>query len=228
MRVGGVVVEADHEAAELLELGERAGKVLHQRHGHVLERARGRLGERAVERRAVAAGHDEAGRAERRARAQDGADVVRVGDLVEHDDGPARAARDQLGQRRLRQRLGLDQGTLVHGVGPEPAVEVLGQHPLVGHAPVGQGLLQATLGVVGEIELGDGAAADWRAPPPRRGCRRSAGGRLLQPGRAGGGCLDGGDAGAAWVRWRMGPAREGGESVDSAARHARPIAVDRE
>ena len=78
--------------AELLQLGQRAGEVLHQRDRHMLERAGGRLGQRAVERRAVAARHDEAAGAERRGRAQDGADVVRVGDLVEHDEGPAGAA----------------------------------------------------------------------------------------------------------------------------------------
>ncbi len=65
---------------------------------------------------------------------------------------------------RLRQRLGLDHGALVHGIRAQPAVEVLGQHPLVRQLPGGKRLLQATLGVVGQIELGDGA--------PRIGERR--------------------------------------------------------
>ena len=54
--------------------------------GTTLQRARCRLGQRAAERRAVAASHDQPGRAEHCGRAQDGADVVRVGDLVEHDE----------------------------------------------------------------------------------------------------------------------------------------------
>ena len=45
--IGRVPVEADHGDAELLQLGQRAREVLHQRDGHVLERARGGLGERA-------------------------------------------------------------------------------------------------------------------------------------------------------------------------------------
>ena len=52
---------------ELLELGQSAGEVLNQRDRHVLERAGGRFRKRAGERRAVAAGHDQAAGAERRA-----------------------------------------------------------------------------------------------------------------------------------------------------------------
>ena len=142
---------------ELLQLGQRPREVLHQRDRHMLERAGGRLRQRAVERRAVAPGHDEAAGAERRARAQDGADVVRVGHLVEHDEGPPGAALDQLGERGLRQRLGLDQRALMHGVGAQSAVEVPGRDPLVRQLPLGQGFGQAALGVVGEVELADAA-----------------------------------------------------------------------
>ena len=139
---------------ELLQLGQRAREVLHQRDRHVLERAGGRLGQRAVERRAVPSRHDEPGRAEHRGRAQDGADVVRVGHLVEHDQGPAGARSGQLLQVGLRQRLGLDQGALVHGIGAEPAVEVPRQHALVRQAAVRQRpRLQAALGVVGQKSL---------------------------------------------------------------------------
>ena len=99
--------------------------------------------------------HDEAGRAEHRRRAQDGADVVRVGHLVEQDDGPAAAHLREVGERGLRQGLGLDQGALVHGVGAEPAVEVPGQHPLVGQLPRRQRCLQPAFGIVGEIQPED-------------------------------------------------------------------------
>ena len=85
-QVLGRAVEAERDAALLLQLGEGARKVLHQRDGNELERAGGGLRQRAVERRAVAARHDQAGGAEHGGRAQDGADVVRVGDLVEHDE----------------------------------------------------------------------------------------------------------------------------------------------
>ena len=144
--------------AELLQLGERAGQVLHQRHGHVLERARGRLGQRAVERRAVAARHDEAGGAEHGGRAQDGADVVRVGDLVEHDQRPA--------ARRAPARsasVGSGSGSVSSSApwctvsGPSRRSRSSGSTRSWRHAPAGQGLLQPALGVVGQIEL-----ARWR------------------------------------------------------------------
>ena len=111
---------------QLLQLGQRPRQVLHQRHGYVLQRTGGRLGERAVERRAVPARHDHARRAEHRRRAQDGTDIVRVGHLVEHHDRPAGGTVGQLAQVGLRQRLGLEQRTLVHGVGAEAPVEVRG------------------------------------------------------------------------------------------------------
>src|SRR5436189_296725 len=87
--VGCLPVEADHGNVEVLQFGERAREVLHERDRYVLERAGGGLRESAGQRWAMSPGHDEARRAEHGSGAQDGTDVVRVGHLVEDDDGPA-------------------------------------------------------------------------------------------------------------------------------------------
>ena len=90
--------------------------------------------------------------------AQDGPNVVRIGHLVEHDDGPAGSDLGQVLQRRLRQRCDLDQGSLMHRVGAQPALKVFWQHALMRQVPNCKGLLQAVLGVVSQIKLGDRAA----------------------------------------------------------------------
>ncbi len=81
---------------------ERAGRGLRQRAGRV----------RAVPLR----GHDGGGR-ERRGRAEDGADIVRIGDLVEHQH---HALRRQVLDRGRGQRIGFEIEALMHGVGQQP------------------------------------------------------------------------------------------------------------
>jgi hypothetical protein len=51
-------------------------------------------------------------------------DIVRVRHLVQHHDWPAGGTVGELAQVRFRQRLGLEQGTLMYGVGAEAPVEV--------------------------------------------------------------------------------------------------------
>ena len=60
---------------------------------------------------------------EGRAGAQDGSDIVRIGDLVEHDD---EALLGKLGNVKRRQRLGLEQQALMHGVARQPRGDLLG------------------------------------------------------------------------------------------------------
>ena len=57
--------------------------------GDGVDGARGRLGQCAAERGRMAVLQDHAARAEGRRRAEDGPDILRVGDLVEHDQDPA-------------------------------------------------------------------------------------------------------------------------------------------
>jgi hypothetical protein len=69
--------------------------------------------------------HDEAGGAENGGRAQDGADVVRIRHLIEHDQRTAAmGVRDEVVQLGFGQRLGFEQDALVHGVGSEQTVEI--------------------------------------------------------------------------------------------------------
>ncbi len=104
-----LVVETDGGEPQLLHRVDGAREVLLERDRHELERAGGRLRQRRIERRAVAARHHETAGSEHRARAQDGAHIVRVGDLIEHHERPAgiRGRRDFV-QARLGQRLGLE------------------------------------------------------------------------------------------------------------------------
>jgi hypothetical protein len=71
--------------ARLAEFHKRAGQVCNMYDGNVFHRARRRLGQRAVEGRAVAPGHDESACIKRRGRAQDRPDIVRVRHLVKYD-----------------------------------------------------------------------------------------------------------------------------------------------
>ena len=110
-------VEADHEEAALLERGEPAREILHADQRHVFERAGGGLGQRAGRIRAVALRGDDRRRRERGGRAEDGADIVRIGDLVEHQhDAFCRHGLD----RRRGQGVGFQIEALMHGIGQQP------------------------------------------------------------------------------------------------------------
>ncbi len=93
-RVAALVQAVEPEAG-FLELVEGAGEVdgAHQRDD--FERPRGGLGQHAGVGRRMAVGNDHAGGAEGRRRAQDGADIVRVGHLVEGQDQGVVAAAGQ-------------------------------------------------------------------------------------------------------------------------------------
>jgi hypothetical protein len=69
---------------------ECAGKVHHPYPRHDLQCAAGRLGERSAFWRCMAILGDDAERVEGGGRAQDGADIVRVRHLVEHQQGDGR------------------------------------------------------------------------------------------------------------------------------------------
>lgn len=69
-----------------LQLLQKRGDVRHARDGHIAHRTRARLGDNAREARAAALGNDDAMRARALRRADDRAEVMRVGDLVADDD----------------------------------------------------------------------------------------------------------------------------------------------
>ena len=222
MPLGGVAVEADHVTAELLQLGQRAREVLHQRDRHVLERARGRLGQRAVERRAVAARHDEAGRAEHRRRAQDGADVVRVGHLVEHDDGPAGAVSASSASVGSGSGSASIRAPWCTVSAPSRRSRSRGSTRSCASCRAARA---SAAGGARRCRSGRAwrwRAAGWRAPPPPRGCRRSGGGHSPRRARAAGAESWSGGAVA------VGSVAHGAGSGVSSAAMLGPIAVDRD
>ena len=83
----------------------------------MFERAGRRLGERAGGVGAVPLRGDDGGGGKGRGRAEDGADIMRVGDLVEHQHN---ALRRQIVDGRGGQRIGFEIEALVHGVGQQP------------------------------------------------------------------------------------------------------------
>ncbi len=80
-----VAVEADAAHTKFAELFERPREVADECDRYHFEAAGRRLRERARKWWAVAARHDEPAGAEHGGRAQDRADIVRVRDLIEHD-----------------------------------------------------------------------------------------------------------------------------------------------
>jgi hypothetical protein len=85
-------------------------------------------------------------------RAQDGADIVRIGDLVEHQHD---AVLGQAVQIRRFQRLDLGQEALMHGIGPQTAVDLVRPHQNRRHAGVDFLLGEAPGGVFGQNQLED-------------------------------------------------------------------------
>ena len=117
--------QADPPEARLGDLVERAGEVDHAHPGHGLERAAGGLGERAGFGRRVAVLGDDAERVERGGRAQDRADIVRIGDLVEHQQRPAVLGLvEQVGEQHIGQLLDLGDDALVRRVARHQPAEV--------------------------------------------------------------------------------------------------------
>lgn len=152
--------EADDGDAILLQLREQAGEVLGEVHRHVFQGARGRLCKGAVEWRTVAPGHDQASAAEYCRRAQNGADVMRVGDLIEdHERAPGDSVLQQRIERRLRQVFGFEREALMDRVGAQHLVELARGYELRRYPPRFQRSLQPAGSVLRRHQLDD--AAGW-------------------------------------------------------------------
>jgi uncharacterized membrane protein len=140
-------VKADAERAVLAQHGKRAGEIPDNCDRDIFKCARGGLGEHAGRLRAVTGGRHQGLDRKCRSRSQDGSDIVRVGDLVEHQqqsrsgdvlDG-GRRQRLSLGVKALVHRLGTGEGDDYvradnfdlqrkrHGILGQPASGVLGR-----------------------------------------------------------------------------------------------------
>ena len=146
--VGAAGVQADRPDAGRLQRDQRAGDVDRAQQRDGLQRTGRGLGERAGLLGRVAVLGDHRRHAERRGRAQDGADVARVGDLVEHDQRAGAVQR--LLQAGRPQRVGEQRRALVGDVAAEQMVEPAALH-LLGRQRPGR-----------RLALGRGSAA-----PPR-------------------------------------------------------------
>ena len=153
----GLPVEAHDRVAHLAERSDRVREVRHLQVGLALERARGGLGERPGLGRGVASRGDDRAGAEDLGRAQDGADVVRVGDAVEQQHQRCRVPRGaDLGDRAPVERIDLERRALVHRLRVERGGEAARIGDLGRHAGGGDGVAQPLGGIQGQ----DQAVAD--------------------------------------------------------------------
>ena len=129
-------------------------QVLHGNDRHQFERARGGFRQHAGGFGAVPRRGDDRLDRERRRRAQDRADIVRIGDLVEHQH-------DALGRQRSDIRRGqgirLGQQALMHGVRAEPLVDQARPDDFRSHAGVDMVVGEAPGGIFGEPQLANPA-----------------------------------------------------------------------
>ncbi len=121
--------------AEFGQFVERAGDIDHGEIGHDVERSGRGFGQHARFRRGMAVLHDDGRDAEGGCRAQDGADIVRIGNLVEHQHDAAALGGDQdIGDIALGQGLALQGRALMHGPGRKQPADRVRIGDFVGHA----------------------------------------------------------------------------------------------
>ena len=166
-RLGSFLGKSDPEESCLAKLSQALRQIPNQNNGHDIERAARRLGERAGEGGRMPLRQHDARRPEGSGGAQYGADILRVGDLVEHEQ-------DALGAYIVEfdrgQGLGLEHDALVHGVRSEQPVELFRKRVFCLDAAGLQCGFEPARGVLGGEQPSDG------------------------PARIGKGCLDGVDA----------------------------------
>ncbi len=115
----------DAPEAGFADLLERAREVDHPRPRHALQRARRRFGERAAFGRRMAVLGDDPDGSERRRRAQDRADIVRVGDLVENQEqGALAGVAEDIAKPDVFKRLDFDDHPLVRRIVRDQPAEV--------------------------------------------------------------------------------------------------------
>ncbi len=99
-------------------------------------------------------GGDDGLDAERCCRAQDRADIVRIGDLVEHQHD---AVLRQFVEMQAGQGIGLHKQSLMHGVRPEAAIDVARIHQFRRNAGVDLLVREPPGHVFGDEQLADAA-----------------------------------------------------------------------
>ena len=145
-------VEADGQEAAVVQLGQRAREILHQHQRHKLQRAGGGFRQHAGGLRAVARRGDDRLHREGRRRSHDRADIVRIGDLVEHQHDAFLRQRLDIGRG---QGIGLGQQALMHGVGAEPLVDRTRPDDLGRDAGVDVFVGKPLRGVLGQQQFAD-------------------------------------------------------------------------
>ena len=130
-----------------------------------------RLGQGARQSRGVAVLHDDSPCAEGQGRAEDGADILGVGQLVQHDDD-AFSRFGQVFQRHALQRLDLEGQALMDRAGR--------QHP--GQGLVVDGLDPVAVGQLAVLDLGGALGRSQKtAHAAPRGIRQSRQNRVAPP-----------------------------------------------
>ena len=121
------LVQADAPVASFPQLGQGAGEIDDPDQGHHLGGAGSAFRQHAGHFRSVAVGQHHGAGAEGGGGAKDGADIVRIGDLIQQHDDVAvlqRTLADDVVQIDLGQGGGVEHQALVHGSGRKQAVEV--------------------------------------------------------------------------------------------------------
>ncbi len=164
----GVGIEAHAAPAEFGQLLHRAREVGRPHHRDHVRGAGRRLGQCAGERRGVPVLHHHAARAERCGRAQDGADVLGVGHLVQHQDHPLGRPGDVLDvcglRRHGQEREALVDGALGQEVGDLAVVQGLGPRRPI--ARKGAARAQDQPAEVLAARIGQGGLDRMAAPQP--------------------------------------------------------------
>jgi len=137
--------EADAPETSLADLFERPGKVDDADPRHALQRSRRRLGKGTALGRGMAILRDDSDRPEGRRGTKDRADIVRVGDLVEHQkDRALLCLVQQPVEPHVLERLDLDDDALMRRVGRNQSSKVRrlrhGHGDLLGQLHVIRGL----------------------------------------------------------------------------------------
>ena len=123
--VGRAAVEADGQEAALFERHKAARQVLHAHDRDQFERAGRRLGQHPGSLRTVPRRGDDGFDGKRRGAAQDRSDIVRVGDLVEHQHDAGRRQFLDVGRG---QGIGLRDQALMHGIRRQAGGQRVGPH----------------------------------------------------------------------------------------------------
>ncbi len=111
-------IEPHDAVAALGEVIQGASEIDHGNYVDMLETARSGLGERAPKFGRMALGDDQSVDCESRCSAQNGADIMWIGDLVERQHDPA--VLGYLADIKIRQGPRLQQHSLMHGLLAEP------------------------------------------------------------------------------------------------------------